>query len=78
MYSKLQPNYNMISELHTGIDVGKRSRDEILNLYSLEQRNILVLDYQMEVARSSTFVGEIFTNKLHYRNLTNLFSSKRV
>ena len=53
-------------------------RDEIFDLLSLKQRNILVLDDQMGVASSSTSVADLFTKGAHHKNLTVIYLVQNV
>ena len=50
MFSEWQPDYDMIRDRNPGIEFEKGWRDEIFDLLSHEQRNILVHDDQMGVA----------------------------
>ena len=61
MYSEFQPDYDLIRERYSGIEFENGWRDEIFDLLSPEQRNILVLDDQMGVSSSSTSVADLFT-----------------
>ena len=71
--SEWQQDYELIRERYPGIEFVKEWRDEIFDSLSLEQRNILVLDDQMALASSSTFVTELFTKGWHHRNLTVIY-----
>ena len=51
----------MIRERYSGIKFETKWRDEIFDSLSPEQRNIMVLDDQMNVASSSTSVADLFT-----------------
>ena len=51
MFSESQPDYDIIREQYNDIEFDKGWRDEIFDSLSHEQRNILVLDDQMGVAR---------------------------
>ena len=63
----------MIRERYPGIEFEKRWRDEIFDKLSSEQRNILVLDDQMNVASSSTSVADLITKGSHHKNLTVIY-----
>ena len=78
VFSKWQPDYDLIRERYTGIEFEKGWRDEIFDSLSPEQRNILVLDDQMGVASSSTSVAELFTKGSHHRNLTVIYLVQNV
>ena len=79
VYSKWQPDYDMIRERYPGIELEKGWRDEIFYSLSPEQRNILVLDDQIGVASSSTAVANLFTKGSHNRKLTVIYlGAKRV
>ena len=68
----------MIRERYSGIEFGKGWRDEIFDLLSPEQRNILVIDDQMGVASSSASVADLFTKESHHRNLTVIYLVQNV
>ena len=53
-------------------------RDEIFDLYSLEQRNILILDDPMILASLSTSMTDLFTKESHYKNRTVIYLVKNV
>ena len=63
----------MIRERYPSIEFEKGWRDEIFDLLSPEQRNILVLDDQIGVASSSTSVADLFTKGSQHRNLTVIY-----
>ena len=73
MYSKWQPDYNIICERHPSIEFEKGGRDDIFDSLLSEQRNILVLDDQMGVASTSKSVSDLFTKGSHHRNLTVIY-----
>ena len=78
VYSEWQQDYDMIRERYPGIECEKGWSDEIFDLLSPEQRNILVLDYQMGVANSSTSVADLFTEESHHRILTVIYLVQNV
>ena len=78
MLSEWQPDYDMISERYPGIEFEKRWRDEIFDLLSHEQRNILVLDDQMSVSSWISSVADLFTKGSHHRNLTVIYLVQNV
>ena len=63
----------MIRERYSGIDFEKKWRDESFDSMNPKQPNILVLDYQMGVARSSMSAADLFTKGSHHRNLTVIY-----
>ena len=63
VFSELQPDYDMIRERYPNIEFEKGWRDGIFDSLIPEQRNIMVLDYQMGVASSSTSVADLFTKE---------------
>ena len=73
VYSEWQPDYNLIRERYLGIEFEKGWRDNIFNSLSTEQRYILVLDDQMGVASSSTYVADFFTKGSHHKNFTVIY-----
>ena len=73
VYSEWQPDYDMIRERYSGIDFEKKWRDESFDSMNPKQPNILVLDYQMGVARSSMSAADLFTKGSHHRNLTVIY-----
>ena len=78
VYSKWQPDYDMIRERHPGIEFDKVWRDEIFDSLIPEQRNILVLNDQMGVASSSKSVSDLFSKGSHHRNLTVIYLVQNV
>ena len=78
MYSEWQPDFDMIRERYPGIEFEKGWRDNIFDSLNPDQRNILVLDDQMAVARSSKSVAELFTKGSHHRNLTVIYMVQNV
>ena len=78
MYSEWQTDYDMIRERYPDIEFEKGWRDEIFYSLSPEQRNILVLDDQMDVASSSKSVADLFTKGSHHRNLTVIYLMQNV
>ena len=68
----------MIRERFPGIEFEKELRDEIFDLLSPEQRNILVFDDQITVASSSTLVADLYTKGSHNRNLTVIYLVQNV
>ena len=61
VFSKWQPDYDIIRERYPSIEFENGWRDEIFDSLSPEQRNILVLYNQMGVASSSTSVADLVT-----------------
>ena len=59
----------MIRERYPGIEFKIVWRDGIFDSIGHKQRNILVLDDQKGVARSSWSVVNIFTRVSHHKNL---------
>ena len=53
-------DYNMIRKQFWKIEFVKGSRDEIVDLFSLAQRNIFVFDDKIAVARLSKSVADLF------------------
>ena len=78
VFSEWQQDYDMIRERYSSIVFEKGWRDEILDSLSPEQRNILVLDDQMGVARSGTSVADLFTKGSHHKNLTVIYLVQNV
>ena len=78
MYSKWQPDDDMIREQYPVIEFEKRWRDEIFDSLSPEQRNFMILDDQMGVASSNTSVADLFTKESHHRNLTVIYMVQTV
>ena len=78
VYNEWQPDYDMIRQRYPGIEFEKGWRDEIFDSLSPEQRNILVLDDQMEVASSSKSVADLFTRGSHHRSLTVIYLVQNV
>ena len=68
----------MIHKRYPGIEFEKVWRDDIFDSLSPDQRNILVLDYQMAVASSSKSVADLFTKGSHHRNLTVIYLVQNV
>ena len=68
----------MIRKRYFGTNIEKEWRDEILDSLSPEQSNILVLDDQISVARSSTSIADLFTKGLHHKNLTVIYQVPNV
>ena len=68
----------MICERYRGILFEIGWRDEIFDLLSTEQRNILVLYDKMGVASSSTSVVDFFTKGSHDSNLTVIYLVQNV
>ena len=73
VYSEWLPDFDMIRERYPGIEFEKGWRDDIFDSLTPEQRNILVLDDQMNFASSSKSVSDLFTNGSHHRNLTVIY-----
>ena len=73
VYSEWQPDYDINLKPHPGIEFEKKRRDDIFDSLIPEQRNILVLDYQMGVASSNTSLADRFTKGSHHRNLTVIY-----
>ena len=78
VYIEWLPDYDLIRERNSNMEFEKGWRDEIFYSLSPEQRNILILDDQMGVASSSTFVADLFTKGSHYRNLTVIYLVQNV
>ena len=68
----------MIRKLYPSIEFEKGWRDKIFDSLSPEQRNILVLDDQISVVRSSTSEADLFTKWSNHRNLTVIYLVQNV
>ena len=78
MFSKWQPDSDLIRERYSVVEFEKVWRDKIFDSLSQEQRNILVLDDQIKVASSSTSIADLFTKGSHHRNLTVIYLVQNV
>ena len=78
LYSEWQPNYDIIRERYSGIEFEKGWCDETFDPLSPKQRNILVLNDQICVAISSTFVADLFTNWSNDMKLTVIYLVQNV
>ena len=61
VYSEWQPVYDLSRERFCSIKFEKSWRHKIFDSLSLEQQNILLLDYQIGVAGSNTSVADLIT-----------------
>ena len=68
----------MIRERYPGIEFKTGSGDEIFNLLSHYQRNILILDDEMGVADSSSSMTDILTRGSHQKNLNVIYFVQNV
>ena len=68
----------MIRKRYPGIEFEKRWRYDIFDALSHEQRNIQVLDDQMNVASSSSSVADLFTIGSQHRNLIVIYLDQNV
>ena len=64
VYSECQQDYGIIRLRYPDIEFHKVRLNEIFDLYSPDQRNILVLDDQMGVASSSNSVADLHQKTL--------------
>ena len=78
VFSEWQPDYDMIHERYSSIEFDKGWGDEIFDMLSHEQQNILVLDNQVGVSSSSSSVADLFTKWSHHRNLTVIYLVQNV
>ena len=78
MFSEWQPDYDKILERYTNIEFEKWWRDEIFDSLSPEQRNIMVLGYQMGLASSSKSVADLFIEGSHHKNLSVIYLMQNV
>ena len=73
VFSKWQPDYDIIREQYPGIEYEKRWGVEIFDSLSPEQRNIMVIDDQIKIARLLTSVADPVTKGLHHKTLPVIY-----
>ena len=73
VYSEPQEDYEAAKALYPHIEFVHGWRDEIYESIRPEERNLLIVDDQMEEAGSSKTLQNLFTKGSHHRNLTIMY-----
>ena len=73
VYSEPQPDYTEAAKMYPHIEFIHDWNEEIYNKIRYSERNLLILDDQMEEAGSSPTLKNLFTKGSHHRNLTIMY-----
>ena len=73
LYREWQLDYDIIRERYPCIKLKKVWRNDIFDSLTLEQRNILVLDDQINVTSLSKSMSNFFTNESHHKGLIVIY-----
>lgn len=73
VYSRMQPAYEGIRRLMPHIEFSNQFDEGLLNRLSVHERNLVILDDQMQKLSGKSSLGELFTEGSHHCNLTVMF-----
>ena len=73
VYSESQQDYNEAATSLPNIEFVKGWHDDLYESISPKERNLLIIDDQMNKAGSSSSLTDLFTVGSHHRNLTILY-----
>jgi hypothetical protein len=73
VYSEWQKDYKEAASIYPHIEFLKGWREDIYEQINPKERNLLLVDDQMDEAGSSKTLSKLFTKGVHHRNLTLLY-----
>jgi hypothetical protein len=73
VYAEDQPAYKKAAEINPKIEFIRGWSDELYEQFMPDERNLLIVDDQMDEAGSSKTLTNLFTKGSHHRNLTILY-----
>ena len=78
VYSEWQSDYDMVRENLPHVEFIEGWRDDIYTSIRPDERNLLILDDQMNEAGDSKTLAKLFTQGSHHRNLTVIYLVQNV
>ena len=73
VFSEPQPDYIEAARMYPHIEFERGWNDDIYDRITPSERNLLIVDDQMEEAGSSKTLQNLFTKGSHHRNLTIMY-----
>jgi hypothetical protein len=78
VYSEWQSDYDKVRETFPQTEFIEGWRDDIYDSIKPDERNLLILDDQMDEAGDSKTLAKLFTKGSHHRNLTIIYLVQNV
>ena len=78
VYSKWQPDYDQVRALYQQAEFIHGWHDELYVSIKPDERNLLILDYQMDEPGESNTLAKLFIKGSHHRNLTAIYLVQNV
>ena len=73
LYSEWQRDYDLLLETLPEISFQRGFPDKLMDSFSANQRNLLILDDQMSKVGDTKELADLFTKGSHHRNLTIIY-----
>ena len=73
VYSEWQPDYRQVKAIFSFVEFVEGWREDLYASIRPDERNLLILDDQMDGAGNSKTLSKLFTKGSHHRNMTVIY-----